>query len=503
MKRLLLFTSWFLSSLLGHAEDQQKTIQQSVEVEVQQMLPDLFGNPALSDLFYKNTYGEVTLSNLSIRNQDLFDPMKGDTSDGQHFDVHLYQKGHFQNVYGQASYRRYIQHNIQWCNVKNPSLVWPYIVADSIKGTSFTEEYFFNGLWNRQFARFKIGMQANYLASESNRKLDPRAKTLTWDLQLKGGIAWNFDTNYSIASSIRWQQYEQAHHIIHMNPNTGSSIFYLQGLGQMDSGYQQVIQGGKTVANTYEINTTALYLQLFPRTYKGWFLNVGYEHQNLALLEANNRVVNTYLKKQYIASFGYKRDTKTEQWIWKLEARYHKKTGSEYERNPSDEVINIMPRYDDNQGYLLSHLLWEQRANAWHHIHQWRAKLQYNHMNYTAWMAKEKHRKKTRSVEVEFQEGAETKHKKKTIQLKGGVIYRHPLRHSISNYDQNTAIFRQLVDPIYRLETSPNFSSSLQVKVAFPTSPKQMWYVSSKIQSTWYKNYQPNYLYQVMIGMVL
>lgn len=112
-------------------------------------------------------------------------------------------------LFGQASYRNGRRKNVVWNENSDYSMLYPYVVGDSIGGFMKEEEYKFSGGYAYRFGKWTAGAEIGYRAVIAYRDKDPRPRNIISDLQASVALARNLNEKYTLGLSVQVRKYNQ------------------------------------------------------------------------------------------------------------------------------------------------------------------------------------------------------------------------------------------------------------------------------------------------------
>lgn len=116
-------------------------------------------------------------------------------------------------AWGNAWYRKGRREEVKWNETSDFMLVYPYVMADTIGGDLFFEEYFFAGGYSRKSGRVGWGVYLDYRALNEYRKADPRPKNTVSDLKVSAGAVMEAGERYAAGAALYGGRYKQDNQI--------------------------------------------------------------------------------------------------------------------------------------------------------------------------------------------------------------------------------------------------------------------------------------------------
>ena len=318
------------------------------EKELIQVQDGIWDNPACLAYRHNKSFTDVSLGAKQWKANEFHLIEKGNKMFSVDFDAYSFKKREKSFVFGRASYSKSNTSNIKWSTVSDYQELAPYIVADTIGGKSYSENYYFEGIYSLIHKRNNYAIQVKYRSAEDYRKLDPRPQSTVSNLEVILGGTREINSKYKIGLHAGFKDYQQNHYVDALRPGTGIKVFYLRGLGISDENFSSVITNGGGIGNIYEIKGYSLGVQLLPNNQSGVFQSISYKKSKLELLklvgtqfdivnDLDSRVFNFELGKQYVLP------GKT----FKIKgfASYQDQKGSDYNYNHNRKLLSLTEKY--------------------------------------------------------------------------------------------------------------------------------------------------------------
>ena len=319
--------------------------------ELRVYMSSFLSNPALQFLNPDSTYTDLSV-NWGLTNAgELYIIEGGNKAENVSFNVHSFKRKGATVLYGGAGYEKRRNHNIKWNSVADYQLVAPYIVADTIGGTSKQEQYSFFGGYAHKWDNITFGIDAKYHAGESYRTLDPRPESTVSDFNINIGMALPLLANHQLGFNAMYNNYKQEFDIKIYRPGGGNKIFYMKGLGICDENFSTVISENDGTGNYYVSDAYKLNLQLYPQG-DGYFSAISFKQGTLYLKNDNSN--NTYYLNQlntdnYYAEIGRQFTRTKVRFKIKGYAGFLQKKGSEYNYTQSETLLSIAQKYNQRE----------------------------------------------------------------------------------------------------------------------------------------------------------
>jgi len=134
-------------------------------------------------------------------------------------------------LFGTASYRNGRREDVVWNENSDYSLIYPYVVGDSIGGYMNEEEYKFSGGYTYRFGKWTAGAELDYRAVIAYRDKDPRPRNIISDLKANLALSRNLNSKYMIGISVQARKYNQKSDIKFLADKGSTSVYQMLGLG--------------------------------------------------------------------------------------------------------------------------------------------------------------------------------------------------------------------------------------------------------------------------------
>ncbi len=347
MKRITIILTFLLFCSLTNA--QRAASHHFFNQELRDYMLSFLSNPALQFFNPDSTYTDLSLNWKELNAGGLYIVEGGNKLENMSFNVHSFKRKDRSVLYGGTSYESQRNYNVHWSNVADYQLVSPYIIADTVGGTSKQEVYSFLGGFAYRWNNKLFGISAKYRAGKSYRTIDPRPKSTTSDFSINAGFAFE-SASYYLGISLMYEGYKQEHGVAIYRPGDGgNSIYYMKGLGIRGKRFSTVISKGSGVSCNYDLDSYKFSLQWFPKDV-GYFSAIYYKRGKLDLNDSNS--YNAYIKNKlninnYYAEFG----RQFLRFRLKAYAGFQQKKGLEYdyEQGQSLVYLNLAPRYTQKE----------------------------------------------------------------------------------------------------------------------------------------------------------
>lgn len=315
------------------------------EKELIQIQSEIWDNPATLGYRYNKSFTDVSLAVKQWKANELHTIEKGNKTFFVDFDAYSYKKREKSFVFGRVCYSKSNTSNIKWSTVSDYKELAPYIVADTIGGKSYGENYYFEGIYSLIQKKNNFAIQAKYRSAEDYRKLDPRPKSTVSDLEVKLGGIREINSKYMIGLHAGFHDYQQDHSIVAKRPGTGIKIFYLRGLGISDENFSTVVTDNEPIDNIYEKKGFSISTQLFPIGHTGFFQSLSYAANKLEFFGDQNDLVNHLDSREFNFTLGKQYQFSNKIFKIKSFAFFQNKEGSDYNYNHNRQLLSVAEKF--------------------------------------------------------------------------------------------------------------------------------------------------------------
>lgn len=230
-------------------------------------------NPALQPLTTNLNYSEMgaTLS-LQQQNQPYFYQYgrgNNDVALDVRSQLHLSSSV---MVWGKAAYKRGKTKDILYNSTSDVARLYPYVLGDTIGGSTKTEGYYFTGGTAFKKNKWTLGAQIDFQATQEYRQHDPRMRGIVTNLDLRLGASYALPTHH-LAASVGAIFYKQTNDVDFYREGGTSSEYLYTGLGTY-----YVRFSGDNRSLYYKSTGLITALNLLPRHTKGFFLDANYQY---------------------------------------------------------------------------------------------------------------------------------------------------------------------------------------------------------------------------------
>lgn len=458
-------------------------------------------NPAMRFNYPLNKTTDVSFSE-TITDNSIYNPQNGNKSSNFLFNANAFTKQENKLFYGAASYNNGIRKNVKWNTLTDINRLYPYIIADTIADKLYKEQYYFAGGYAHKFKKITAGIFANYTASTSYGKLDPRPNNTVSDLQVTIGASTPISSNYSLGISLFFDKYQQDQSLSIYKDNGQARIYYLRGFGVADKYFSTMITKNGGGANTiYKEKIYGGSISLYPQTTKGFFAALKAKTSNLELVSGNQNITVAMLDgKTAEIAVGYKINSN---YNVKLLSEYQQKEGTEYSYTFGAKLIAEGKKYKTNNltfgAAFAGKINYNKNTKGnvimavkWNSLEQKYMKIGGVATN----------KKEVDNLVVTFTKNILRQFKKSSLLMKFGATYRHNINKDLKagNLAVKNAV-KELVEPTYKLETENYTAANLLLRYDYFIDNKYSIYLKANATYAYFASSDSNKLYGIGIGL--
>lgn len=339
--------SGLLVSVAVAAQDDSLTIVQraaAFDGEVDAMGEAAFEQSSAASIWRHRT----SLSSLALRydmrsEEQALLPAYGDGLSSGTFDAGSYLKiDDRTTVQAAAAYTRGSKRNVLWNSSSDFMLLWPHITADSVGGDLITEQYSFGGSYARSYDRFAYGLGASYRALHEFRRVDPRPRNITSDLD--AGISGGYNTDgYYIGLAAGVRIYRQLNTVSYNNTSgANTSQLPMTGLGTYFDRFAGT--GSSSTSLKFRGTGYSVSMQAVPHKGSGFLLAAEYGRFSVSrLLTAENYAPITALYTDtWSATAAFRSREGRTRWGVELMGSYQTRRGDENVIDNGSQGVNYV-----------------------------------------------------------------------------------------------------------------------------------------------------------------
>ena len=196
----------------------------------EQLLEVAWLNPAMKPLQHRHSLSEVVAKFSHSKQSATLDVQQGNKQQQWSFDASTYVKHGKGTLWGRAYYDNGGIYHMNWNETSDLQQVYPYLLADSVGGHRMNvERYSFMGGYAHKSGRLLWGASLGYTAGLYYRKVDPRPRNVTANLDVDAGIGWLAPHDYVIAAAIRFKKYKQTNDVTFYSELGNEKLYHLTG----------------------------------------------------------------------------------------------------------------------------------------------------------------------------------------------------------------------------------------------------------------------------------
>lgn len=225
-----------------------------------------YANPAVNQWRMKNGLTKVGagLSGRSFKN--VPDSREGTGRNAWSLAATTYTKYRSSTLWGAASYKNGKVRDVVWNETADMSLLYPYLLADSVGGDIKQEQYHFAGGYADHKGRWAWGATIGYTALLEYRDVDPRPRNVTGRLELSVGALFRMAGSYFAGLGANMLKYKQTNEIEFKSEMGVDKVFHLTGLG---SHYNRF--AGDGLSTYYDGYRFGIDMNVYPSDSRGLF----------------------------------------------------------------------------------------------------------------------------------------------------------------------------------------------------------------------------------------
>ncbi len=504
MRNLSLILQICLSFLFTVKAQESKRIVEDFHEEEITFLSDWWKNPAMRFAYPLQQFTDVSVNFLK-KDAKAFAIQEGADTHKFEFRSNSFFKDTKQLYYGSANYSKWNIEGYKWNTIADINLLQPYIIADTIGGKMYNEQYFFSGGYARRFSRIGVGAFASYRAKTAYKKIDPRPNNTVSDLKVRLGTAWKMSSNYTLGGAIDFNKYQQDQSMSVYKDGGGAKIYYLRGLGVADERFSTVITDRSGVGNKYKQNDYGLTLSFFPSQQRGFLSMISFSNANLELLKQRGRTqmsVNELKTNLAKTSLGYKFTMKEVGCLVKLYGQYREQKGKEFIYKQNLTLLTTTEKYKNTEYRAGVEALGR---------YQWKNISSLTTLNIAYCNQEERYAgvrnstsnaKNVGNIVLKLQENLLWSFEKSTLLTKFGIGYRHNLRKDLKTGTLTADRAREtLVMPDYLFDTSNYILGNFTLRYDYKLTEKYAIYGKGICQYANYQDLGNRQHYQFSVGL--
>ena len=269
-----------------------------------------------------------------------------------------------------ASYERGVKRNVRWNETSDFTLLYPYVMADSVGGDLQREQYAFQGHYAGRSGGWTWGAGMAYRALHEYRQVDPRPRNVTSDFRVDG-TAGRILGPYALALTLSYRRYHQLQNTAFVNPKgANTTLFHMTGLG---SHFARFAGTNAYVNVRYRGNGYAAALLLQPLSGEGF--QAGFRYGSLTtvrhLINQNEAPFTELWTQEVGTEISWIRRAGRRNWRITLDGRYEFRQGTEnlLDNFVSGQFRNLLDltMYRNRNGFVCLQGVWQavRGADRW------------------------------------------------------------------------------------------------------------------------------------------
>ena len=308
-----------------------------------------WNNPASMFNYPSLSFTDAYVGMLQKKDNELYIAQEGNSFYSKFFEANSYVKNNKDAFYGSAKYGYSTRKNVKWNTVSDYHLFAPYVMADSIGGSSHKETYMFKGGYSTKVGKLILGIESSYRASLEYRNIDPRPKNSTSDFSLSGGVLLNLNLKYKLGLNLAFRKYKQTNNVKSIREGTRHKMFYMRGFGISE---QYFSSANQSESNFYDLKVYRLQLSYTPLKLDGIYILTDYSKKYFEFIYSNTLGVIADMNSNILKTeIGYKVSKENKIICGKLHGEIQLRKGLEYNYNENLVFLNKLNKY--NQELLI------------------------------------------------------------------------------------------------------------------------------------------------------
>ncbi|RAJ10872.1 hypothetical protein LX64_00479 [Chitinophaga skermanii] len=318
---------------------------------------DVYSNPALKSYQRVNTYSLIAASYRKSQ-QDLYLQQLGSGAAGLHVHSETYLKPNERTtLWGKAYYTTQTIEQVKFNESADYSIIYPYVMVDSVGGNMKSETYFFSGGIAQSVGVYQWGVNASFKGLQAYRNRDPRPKNISSEITLTLAGSRKIGQHYALGVDVTGVKYNQSNTIQFVSDLGRPLLWHDAGLGV----YNKLLAGTRDAAvhNGFMVGGK---LNFVPTTRNGFFVTAGVQQYNVGkkLGSVIDEVARTKETKVE-ADLGYMQERNNTQLIVKAAFESVKRKGIETKFDNKSSQLSLVPVSEDLR-YLHEYTIAQVRA---------------------------------------------------------------------------------------------------------------------------------------------
>lgn len=330
-----------------------------------------YANPA--EIFFKYPHSLTSVaSGFSYLKQDTAVILQNGNAESLFaIDVNSYTRRNDKTtLWGRANYDTGMKRNLLYNETSDYTLLYPYVMGDSVGGDLNTSAYYFEGGLARQAGQIVCGVEAHFRAVIEYRDVDPRPKNLVNELVICPGAVFLLKKGYKIGLAFKIGRYKQTNDLNFFSELGVPNVYHFTGLGTDYYRFR-----GSHYSAYYKGNITGGTLSFSTETNNGFVAVADYTRFDYEkVLSSLNELPMANLKRHSLkCEVGYLNPNDRKNMGIKATLEYSKTTGTENIFGTStgiayQHIASLESLFKDEASLILSGLLESNKSKrlSWH-----------------------------------------------------------------------------------------------------------------------------------------
>jgi hypothetical protein len=179
-----------------------------------------------------NYFPGVTDVGFEYQNGDFKNVFQGKNQETYHLGSKNYQKTRKTVLFGEFTYRKGFEHNLDFTNLNTPQNNQPYILTDTIGNDTYNSEFFnLSGAISAPVNdQLDWGFRFDYEVGIAAQDRDPRPENKVLKLNISPGLLWKLP-KVNFGMNLNYEYYDEDISVKTIKANTDYSMFRMHGLG--------------------------------------------------------------------------------------------------------------------------------------------------------------------------------------------------------------------------------------------------------------------------------
>lgn len=230
-------------------------------------------NPANKYKLYDYRMTDVKIGAEYEHQDEALVVQKGDGYVDAYLDINTYIPLKDYSFWGGVKYKNGERKNVRFNETSDYSLLYPYLMGDTIGGDMKYEVYYFSGGYAQKRGLWTWGAEADLRALQEYRGVDPRPKNTSTTLNISLGAALQLPFDYNLAFSLRGRKYKQTNELSFYNELGKPNVYHYTGL---DTDYARF--RGSNDQTHYKGHLFGADISFLPIDKSGFSANLSYDY---------------------------------------------------------------------------------------------------------------------------------------------------------------------------------------------------------------------------------